>query len=73
MRWGAEEEELAYMVKTMPPLRMSLASLGVAPAQKAVNFSSLKMRAAQLKEFLYSLEASMDCMRVLTVSSGMVT
>lgn len=61
------------MVKTMPPLSISLASRGTAPDQNVKIPSSLKIRAAQLKLFLYSCDASIDCIRVLTVSSGIVT
>lgn len=61
------------MVNTIPPLKIRRTNLGVAPAQKAVIFSSLNMRAAQWKVFLYSVFASIDCILVLMVSSGMVT
>lgn len=66
------KRKVPYMVKTMPPLKISLPSLGTAPDQKVRTPSSLKIRAAQLKLFLYSCFASIDCIRVLMVSSGMV-
>lgn len=51
-----------YIVKTMPPLKDSRTSRGTAPDQKARMLSSLNMRAAQLKLFLYCDRASIDCM-----------
>lgn len=62
----------SYMVNTMPPLKIKRPSLGTAPDQSVRNPSSLTIRAAQLKLFLYCL-ASIDCILVLTVSRGMVT
>ena len=50
------------MVNTIPPLSISLASLGKAPDQKVNMPSSLKMRVAHTKLFRYSVRASMDCM-----------
>lgn len=50
-----------YIVKTIPPLIISLASRGTAPDQKVRSPSSLKIRAAQEKLFLYSFLASIDC------------
>ena len=50
------------MVKTIPPLMISLASRGTAPDQNVRIPSSLKIRAAQEKLFLYSFLASIDCM-----------
>ena len=50
------------MVKTIPPLIISLASRGTAPDQNVRIPSSLKIRAAQEKLFLYSFLASIDCM-----------
>lgn len=50
------------MVNTMPPLNTSRTSLGKAPDQKVKMPSSLKMRVAHTKLFLYSFRASMDCM-----------
>lgn len=69
---GSLGHDQAYIVKTIPPLRESRASLGSAPDQKARTLSSLKILIAQWKLFLYSCFASMDCMRVFTVSSGIV-
>lgn len=51
-----------YIVKTIPPLIISLASRGTAPDQNVKIPSSLKIRAAQEKLFLYSFLASIDCM-----------
>ena len=51
-----------YIVKTIPPLIISLASRGTAPDQNVRIPSSLKIRAAQEKLFLYSFLASIDCM-----------
>ena len=51
-----------YIVKTIPPLRINLASRGTAPDQKVKTPSSLNILAAQAKLLLYSLRASMDCM-----------
>lgn len=57
----------------MPPLRINLANLGTAPDQKVNIPSSLNILVAQTKLFLYSFRASMDCIRVLIVSNGIVT
>lgn len=64
--------QVTHIVKTIPPLRTSLASLGRAPDQNVNMPSSLKIRAAQLKLFRYSLLDSIDCIRVLIVSIGIV-
>jgi len=60
------------MVNTMPPLNIRRASRGTAPDQNVKKPSSLKMREAQLKLFRYRCFDSIDCILVLTVSSGMV-
>lgn len=62
----------SYIVNTMPPLSINRPNLGRAPAQNVLIPSSLNMRDAQTKLFLYSLLASSDCIRVLMVSMGMV-
>jgi hypothetical protein len=61
-----------YIVNTIPPLRIKRPNLGTAPDQNVNNPSFLKILATQSKLFLYELRASIDCMRVLTVSIGMV-
>lgn len=48
-------------MNTMPPLKTSLASRGTAPDQNVKMPSSLNIRVAQAKLFLYSFLASMDC------------
>ena len=50
-----------YIVNTMPPLSISLASRGTAPDQNVKMPSFLKILAAQAKLFLYSFLASIDC------------
>ena len=57
--------EATYMVNTMPPLSTNRASRGTAPDQKVRTPSSLNIRAAQTKLFLYSLLASIDCILIL--------
>lgn len=49
------------MVKTIPPLSISLANLGTAPDQKVKTPSFLNIFAAHAKLFLYSFLASIDC------------
>jgi hypothetical protein len=61
------------MVNTIPPLNISLASRGTAPDQNVRIPSSLNILAAQTKLFRYSFLDSIDCILVLTVSSGIVT
>lgn len=61
-----------YIVNTMPPLNTNRPRRGKAPAQKVNNPSSLKIFAAHAKLFLYSFADPSDCMRVLTVSRGIV-
>ena len=77
------------MVKTMPPLSMSLASRGTAPDQRVKKPSLLTIFVAHSKLCLYSFRASIDCIlsrfsisskidswlphRVLIVSKGWVT
>ena len=65
-------ERTAYIVNTIPPLKMSLPKRGKAPDQKVRMPSSLKIRAAQLRLLLYSCLASIDCILVLIVSRGIV-
>lgn len=60
----------SYTVKTIPPLRTSLASRGVAPRQKRTTPSSAKMRAAQWNALRYCVRASSDCIRVLMTLWG---
>ena len=62
-----------YIVNTMPPLNISRPSRGRAPDQKVNTPSSRNIRAAQAKLLRYSFFASIDCILVLIVSSGMVT
>jgi hypothetical protein len=62
----------SYIVNTIPPLSISRPNLGRAPDQNVLIPSSLNIRDAHTKLFLYSFLASSDCMRVLTVSMGMV-
>lgn len=50
-----------YIVNTMPPLMISLPSRGTAPDQKVKIPSSLNIRTAHMKLFLYSFLASIDC------------
>lgn len=50
-----------YMVNTIPPLKIRRAKRGTAPDQKVRTPSSLNIRAAQTKLFLYSARASIDC------------
>ena len=61
-----KDDQKTDMVNTIPPLSTSLASLGRAPDQKVKIPSSLKMRAAQTRLFLYSLRASIDCILRMT-------
>ena len=53
-----------HIVNTIPPLRTSRTNLGNAPDQKVRTPSSLKIRAAQTKLFLYSRLASIDCILI---------
>lgn len=52
------------MVNTIPPLSTSRASRGTAPDQNVRIPSSLNIREAQTKLFLYSLLASIDCILI---------
>ena len=61
--------ELTYIVNTIPPLSINLAKRGTAPDQKVKSPSSRNILAAQLKLFLYSLRASIDCI-LNPMSSG---
>lgn len=61
-----------YIANTIPPLNTSLPNLGSAPVQNVKNPSCLKIFTAQSMLFLYSLLASRLCIRVFTVSKGMV-
>lgn len=56
----SKKGESPYMVNTIPPLNMSLASLGSAPDQNTSTPSFLKIFATQSKLFLYRLLASID-------------
>lgn len=49
------------MVKTMPPLNISLASRGTAPDQSVKKPSFFTILVAHSKLFLYSFRASIDC------------
>ena len=49
------------MVKTMPPLNISLASRGTAPDQRVKKPSFFTILVAHSKLFLYSFRASIDC------------
>ena len=70
-RGGIRRDKKAHMVNTIPPLSTSRANLGSAPDQNVKIPSSLKMRVAHTKLFLYSFRASMDCMlcKVMIVST----
>ena len=58
-----------YIVKTIPPLNINLASRGTAPDQNVLTPSFLSILAAHVKLFLYSDRASMDC--ILFIVSGL--
>lgn len=62
----------SYIVNTIPPLNINLASLGTAPLQSVKNPSFFTIVAAHAKLFLYKCLASILCILVLTVSSGCV-
>lgn len=62
---SSKRSKSTYIVNTIPPLKISLASLGTAPDQNVIMPSSLKIFAAQSKLFLYRLRASIDCMLFL--------
>ncbi|KAH3659250.1 hypothetical protein OGATHE_006134 [Ogataea polymorpha] len=60
------------MVKTIPPLKISRPKRGVAPFQNVISPSSLKIFTKQSSVPVYSLSAPRPCIRVLTVSIGIV-
>lgn len=62
----------SYIENTIPPLNINLASLGTAPLRNLNTPSYLTSLVVQCRLFLYSVLASILCIRVLIVSTGCV-